>query len=485
MSLTINLNRNNNVALYRQIAEQVKSEIGRGQLPGGARLPTVRQLARELGVTRLTVQNAYGDLQSGGWIEATVGRGTFVSREHPMPSRTSAPLTAATVIDEMMQVEHAGRVRSMAIASPDVKLAPMDEFLGALQSLQRASLLQAGYESTQGNVELRLALVDLLRERGIDAMPGEILITSGATQAFSLAAQALAQPGDVVLVEQPTYLGFLNALKAQGLRPVGVPLDEDGLDLEALTRLAAQHRPRFLYTIPTFQNPTGLCASLEQRRALLAVARRFGILIVEDDIYASLSYDGPIPPSLYALDDSNVIYLSSLSKSLIPSLRIGYIVAPQPIYDRLVTLKRASDLFTSTLMQQPTARFLCEGGLKRHLRRVLPVYGERRNALHAALQRHMPSSVQWTRPAGGFCCWLTLPRHRNLMNLYQLALARGLAVAPGEVFLSEPSTQLHLRLTFGNQPSESIESGVEMLGELIRERVTAAPAEAEDWMPLV
>lgn len=492
MSLAFILNRDEPVALYQQIVEQIKERINSNSLPAGARLPTIRQLAQELGVTRVTVQNAYDELQAGGWIESTIGRGTFVSQSvQPRPQLHSLgpQRTTDAVINDIMQVNELVGVRSLASASPDASLFPVDEFWNTLNDLRADALSSISYSASQGAPPLRSEIANLLREREMKALPDDILITAGVTQGLALVTQALCRPGDSVLVEQPTYLGFLHTLKAQGVQPVGVSLDEEGVQLEVLERLIFKHRPRFFYTIPTFQNPTGACLSLARRRALLDLAVQAGILIVEDDIYARLAYDQPAPPPLAALDTTgSVIYMSSFSKYLMPGLRLAYTVAPPPLNQKLLSLRRAADLCSPPLLQYALARFLAGGGLKKHLRRVLPIYRERRDAYLAAMHRSMPPTVQWTRPAGGFCSWVTLPRHHALSNLYQKAIQQGWLFAPGDAFLPEAEATTHLRICFGNQTPATIRTGIEVLGRLIRtclEQSDRRAVEAEDWTPLV
>ena len=492
MSLLIQLERSGHVALYQQIVDQVKARISHRHLPPGTRLPTIRQLAQELGVTRVTVQNAYNELQVGGWIESTVGRGTFVSdtvEPRAAMRSSSQQLTPDAVISDILQINEVVGVRSMASASPDPALFPADEFWHCLQDLRGQMNALITYSSSQGDPLLRVEVANQLQERGIMALPDDILITAGVTQGLSLVTQAICRPGDIVIVEQPTYLGVLHTLKAHGVQVLSVPLSADGPDLELLERLVIQQRPRFFYTIPSFQNPTGYCMPLTRRQELLALAARYGFLLVEDDIYARLAYDQPAPPALKTLDQTGiVVHISSFSKTFMPGLRLGYVVAPPPLQQSLLTMRRANDLCSPPLIQRTLAGFLANRGLQKHLRRVLPIYRERRDALLAAMQRHMPRAVSWTRPAGGYCCWVTLPRHHALGNLYQLALNEGLVFAPGDVFLAQPSMDYHLRLCFGHQSVDTIRSGIEILGRLIREGLQCADTrnpEPNDWTPLV
>jgi DNA-binding transcriptional MocR family regulator len=492
VGLALQLKRESNLALYQQIAEQIKDQIGDQRLPVGARLPTIRQLAQELGVTRVTVQNAYDELQSNGWIEATIGRGTYVSAKVQPQLALHAftqQLTPDALISDILQINEVVGVRSMASASPDPQLFPLEEFWQAFDGLRSNAVAFSAYTSSQGVPELRIEIARLLAEQQIALTPDQILITSGVTQSLALVTQALCRSGDVILVEQPTYLGFLHTLKAQGVQPIGVPLDEEGPQLDVLERLVIQQRPRFFYTIPSFQNPTGVNMSLARRQALLALAERHGLLLVEDDIYARLSYEEPPLTSLKALDQAGlVVYVNSFSKTLMPGLRLGFVVAPSALQSRLLSLRRAMDLCSPPLLQFALARFLASGGYKRHLRRVLPIYGERRHALLAALRHQMPPSVTWSKPAGGYCCWLTLPHRHSMANLCQAALRQGWVFTPGDVFLTEASLHHHMRICFGQQSPTVIRHGIEMLSQLIRTQLAQeehpSPNEG-DWAPLV
>lgn len=490
MTLGLTLDREGSAALYHQIAEQIKDRISDGRLPAGARLPTVRQLAADVGVTRLTVQNAYGELQSGGWVEATVGRGTFVSgtaRPANLVAAIGQDVTPDAVINDIMQLSDIVGLRTLASASPDSALFPVHEFWQSLGGLCHEPNSAVNYLSSQGSGRLRVQLAAWVQERGIDAEPDDILVTNGVAQGLALTAQALARPGDAVAVEEPTYLGFLHTLKSQGLQPIGVPLDEEGPDLEVLERIVIQQRPRFFYTIPAFQNPTGVSMSDARRRRLLELSERHGLMLVEDDIYARLAYDGPPPPTLKSLDRSGlVIHLGSFSKLFMPGLRLGYIVAPPPLSRNLVSLRRAGDLCGPPLLQNALADFLERGQMRRHLRRVLPIYRERRDVILAALQRYMPAGVEWTCPQGGFCVWLTLPTGHGFDDLQQAALRAGWAFAPGEAFLTGPTARKHLRLSFGSQTPDNIRHGIEILAGLIGARMQERTTfDVRDWTPLV
>lgn len=494
------LDRGSELSLYQQIADQIVQQIRTQQLPVGGRLPTIRKMAQQLGVTRVTVQNAYDELQASGWIEATVGRGTFVSQRLPMAKEPlqlgtswGRLMTADAVIDDLLQIhqlqgQQQGVIPSLALASPDPRLFPIEALWSTLDELKSDGRSLLCYGSPQGDPQLRYLLANELDARGLTVTANEIIVTNGLTQGLSLVVQTLTRPGDRVLVEQPTYLGFLNLLKAHRLEPLGVPFDEEGPRLDVLERMAMQYRPRFFYTIPTYQNPTGLCISEQRRLELVSWAQRHGIVLIEDDIYGRLSYHGAPPPPIKAYDDNGVvIYLTSESKVYFPGLRVGTVIAPQPLHERLLSLRRATDLCGSQLNQRLLAHFLENKEAKQYLRRALPIYRRRRDTMLAALRQSMPASVTWTEPAGGFCIWLTMPNNPALRDLQQAALHHGVAIAPGEVFLTESTENKHIRLTFSYENEETIHRCVRVLGQLIAERMEHQPQPfvTGDWAPIV
>ncbi|MEM7347639.1 MAG: PLP-dependent aminotransferase family protein [Chloroflexota bacterium] len=283
----VQINRQDNLSVYRQIAEQIKSQINQGDLPVGTKLPTIREFSHRLGVTRLTVQNAYNTLQDEGFIEAVVGRGTFVSRiAQPahIPRILTQQFAPENVLRDVLQNIHAKNLRSLGIAVADPNLFPTEEFWESVAQCQPDAQTLFNYGEVMGDAQLRLAIAEMLVEQNIAATPNQILITDGAMQGLNLVARALARPGDTVLIEQPTFLGLINLLKAQGLHPLTVPLDNQGPNLEVLDSHLRHHRPRFYYTIPSFQNPTGLTFSLEKRQALIELAQSHNLLLIEDDV---------------------------------------------------------------------------------------------------------------------------------------------------------------------------------------------------------
>ena len=476
------LDRNHAKPLYLQLSEQLQERIRSGALPAGVKLPPVRDLANDLGLTRLTVHNAYSELQAGGWVEAYVGRGTFVAQQ-PYPlasssnpfssikSETTTPWLSQGMLADMMRLAEHPDLISFAQAVPALETFPVRELGRAIQHALRdpASL---GYGPTQGELVFREAVATTLLDRNIVSSPDHILVTTGAQQGTALTLRAFVRQGDVVIVEEPSYVGFIEQASALGVRLIGVPMDDQGLRVDMLARLLREYKPRLLYTVPTFHNPTGICMSTERQTTLLQLAHEHNLLILEDDVYGALGYDGPPPLPLKSRDrHGSVIHLGSFSKILTPGLRLGYLVVNDEQLGPLLSAKRSADLHCSPLLQRALADYLGRGQLAGHLRSVRELYRERRDAMRRALSRFCPREVQWATPTGGLCFWLELPLGINGTDVYSESIERGIGVTLGSVFFPQPPRNAYLRLCFAAQPPEAIERGIEILGELLSQHI--------------
>ncbi len=498
MKLEIRTDRDADRPLYLQIAGSISRLIASGVLGAGERLPTVRELARQLKVSRVTVHNAYSHLQADGLVESTVGRGTFVKGDAGDDGLRAGRIAAGGTglperwhgpEDTGLLLLHDRDLESLALAEPDPRLAPAEEFMDLLKGLSASDLPLLRYGATEGDPKLREILAGRLAVRGIRCEPGEILVTTGSTQALALVVQALARPGEKVLVESPAYFGFLSLLRALEIHAIPVPMDEEGLLPDALERLVLRERPRLLYTTPTFHNPTGVTMTLERRRRVLEVAGRYGLPIVEDDIFHALSYRPGTPAPIRALDERGLVYhVDSFSKSFLPGLRIGYVVAPRAQRRVIASLHYAATLGNAQILQRALALFLDRGRYDAHLRRVVPHYRRRRDALLRALKTTMPRGVSWTEPDGGFCCWVTLPEGVSSDEMFRVALRRGVAFAPGRLFDVQARRPDHARLCFGTLPMERMPQAVSVLATIVKEslgRARAFPELPRRTSPLV
>ncbi|CAL9520048.1 PLP-dependent aminotransferase family protein [Streptomyces sp. enrichment culture] len=331
------------------------------------------------------------------------------------------------------------------------------------EALEHTPAQSLQYSTTEGEPSLRTALAARVTGRGLPTGADDLLITTGSQQALSLLATALVEPGDTVLVEDPCYLAALQVFGLAGARIVAVPTDADGVDPQALARLVASERPKLLYLVPTFQNPTGRTMPAERRAAVAAAAARHGVWIVEDDPYGDLRYDGEHMPWIasYEAAADRTVLLGSFSKVMAPGLRLGWLRAPAALRRACAVAKQAADLHTPTLNQLAAARYLAV--LDAHVTRVRAAYGERRDAMLAALPEALPEGSQWNRPEGGMFLWVRLPSSYDTTALLPQAVENHVAYVPGAPFYAGTPDRATLRLCFVTQTPEEIEEGLRRL----------------------
>lgn len=456
------LDRSDSLPLYRQLSQQLKGLIENGTLAPGSRLPTVRRLAEDHGLTRLTVQSAFAELQDQGWIQSTVGRGTFVSAQSsgPPPSRLEVPGSLA----ELLQAPDRPARFQLAQAAPSEEFYPRQDWKPCLQAAvnQEGSL---NYGTIQGDEHLRSQISRVLLDRGLQVPPEQILVTHGAQQGMDITVRALSKPNQPVLLETPCYPGALELLHTLSRPCLEVPVEQM---VKAVEEQCRRHRPTLLYTVPTFQNPTGLLASPAQRAALLALAQRYDFYILEDDVWGFYNYTPSLPPPLKAEDKhGRVIYVSSFSKTLMPALRLGFVVASEDILQSLSQKKHASDLVCSLLLQRALAEYLRRGHFAPHLAKIVPLYKQRRDAFQQALQEHAPE-CGFHLPPGGLSHWLKLPAGVDESAVFSEACHQGLVCARGAAFFPVPRAQGYLRLSFGGHKPAELEKAAALLGQILR-----------------
>jgi 2-aminoadipate transaminase len=383
----------------------------------------------------------------------------------------------SSAIRDLLKLTAQPDMISFAGGLPAAELFPAEEIAAAAeQALAEAPLAALQYGPTEGYGPLRELIGGWLDGLGVGVPAGQVLVTAGSQQGLDMLGRLLIDPGAPVAVEEPTYLGALQAWQTCQPHYLSLPIDDDGLDVDALAALLASGvRPRFLYVVSCFQNPTGVTLAPTRRRRLIELAAQHDLAIVEDDPYGELCYEGERSTPLAALDIAmhgelrHVVYLGTLSKLLAPGMRVGWIAAPAAIFDRLVMLKQGMDLHTGSAAQT-VAYYACRDGLvERHIPRLRAVYGERRDTMLATLERSMPAGVRWTRPAGGMFLWLTLPEGQNAQALLGRALERKVAFVPGQPFHPGGGGGNTMRLNFSHSAPAQIVAGVERLAEAMAE----------------
>ena len=375
-------------------------------------------------------------------------------------------------IREILKVTASPEVISFAGGLPNPDLFPVQEIaaasMAALQD-QGASALQ--YSTTEGHPPLREYIAKRYKEKhGMDVDPDNIIITTGSQQCLDLVAKVMLDPGDRVVIERPGYLGAIQAFSF--FNPVFTPVDleDDGPNLEMLEQALASGEdgpPKLYYAVTNFQNPSGLSYSLEKRRAVAELLRGSDVLFMEDDPYGELRFSGEHLPPLVSLLEGNGLLLGTFSKVAAPGIRLGWVVAPGEIRDKLIIAKQASDLHTSILTQRIMHRYLLDNDLDAHISRIRENYGRQCDAMLEHIDRHFPGDVRVTRPQGGMFLWASLPAGCSSMDLFDMSIARNVAFVPGKPFYVDGQGANTMRLNFSNSNEERIEQGITRLGQCI------------------
>ncbi len=377
-----------------------------------------------------------------------------------------------STIREILKLTQSSDVISFAGGLPAPNLFPVDGIAAATERvLERAGRQALQYSTTEGHAPLRAWIA--AQTEGADA--DRVRIVSGSQQGLDVVAKALLDPGDAVAVAAPTYMGALRAFDPYEARYLGIATDEDGLRPDALEDVLAQ-RPKLLYVIPDFDNPTGTTLTLDRRHRLLERAAHHGVTVVEDRPYAELRFAGEPLPSLAELAPERVIQLGTVSKTLVPGFRLGWILAPEPYVDVFTRIKQAADLHTSTFVQHIATELLEGGAMAERLPTVRAYYGAQRERMLAALDAHMPTGVTWTRPSGGMFLWCRLPGGLDAAALLPKAVEQKVAYVPGKPFYAVDGDPSTLRLSYSVASEDQIAYGMERLGQVVAEAMEGVAA---------
>lgn len=400
--------------------------------------------------------------------------------KHHFSSRVSGAKRSA--IRELLKLTEKPDIISFGGGLPAPETFPHNELADIAEDLLRndyKNVLQYGV--TEGSRTLRKAMMEWLRPQGVEATIDELLVTTASQQALDLLCKAFFDPGEVVFCGLPTYLGAVQAFRLFQVDTVGIPLEDDGMDLDILEERIAEtktagKRMKGIYVIPDFQNPSGITMSLKKRKRLLAIAQREDLLIFEDDPYGKLRFAGDHIPSICSLDEEGrVILMLTFSKTLSSGLRLAVMLARGDLMDALVRAKQPTDLCTSKLTQHMAARYMNEHGLDKHLDEIRPIYREKCTAMLDALERHMPKGegISWTKPQGGLFVWMRLPEDIDTQKMLDLAIEKKVAYVPGAAAFVDGGGHNTMRLAYSLATPDVIEEGIQRLADVIRETIEA------------
>lgn len=481
-NLSVPIDRDSEEPIYRQLIRHVRSQIESGALAAGMRLPASRDLARQLNISRISVVNAYAELRAEGYLSAHAGRGTFVAGDrdqtmastngHSAASATESPSSPDRSIREMMRLARKPGIINFSHGAPPLEFFPLNHLRDALNTvLDRDGTKALTYEVAEGFAPLRGSVRDYVTALGIQCSPDQVLITGGTQQALDMVVQALLSEGDVLVTEDPTYLGMIDIARTRRVQLHGIPMDDDGIRLDLLENYIIDNHPKLIYVMPTFQNPTGVVMPLHRRRQLLNLASEYNVPILEDGVYHEFRFDGDQQPPLKALDEQGVvIHASGFTKNLLPGMRIGYVISNGAYYERLVRVKQAADISSPGLNQRAIHLMLERGVLAQQLERNNRELRRRRDVALDAAAKHLPPGARWNRPQGGLYLWVELPKTGpTAAELYISAIQTGVAYAIGNVFYTSGCGSYRLRINYAAQKPADIEEGFRRLGRAWRE----------------
>ncbi|PKQ65906.1 aminotransferase [Labilibaculum filiforme] len=380
-----------------------------------------------------------------------------------------------SAIREILKLTQNPEIISFAGGLPAPESFPVDALDSIVSDMLReegAAVLQ--YDATEGVSELREVLVKKYRAEGIQCSLDNLIVTTGSQQGLDLVGKVFVNQGDVVICGLPSYLGGIGAFQAYGAKMEGVPMDEQGMSatlLEAKLEELKQHgiKPKFIYVIPDFQNPTGITMPESRRLEIIALAHQYDVLIVEDCPYREVRFEGKPQRLMYQLDqDNHVITLGTFSKIFAPGFRIGWVLGPKDVNEKIVVAKQSADLCTPTFVQKIAVRYMNSGVFEENLQKTIDLYHQRRDVMLEQLEKHMPKEIKWTRPEGGMFLFITLPEHMDALELFHKAIEKKVAFVTGNVFYCDGGGKNTIRLNFSYVNNEKAIAGVERLADIVK-----------------
>ncbi|OIK13711.1 GntR family transcriptional regulator [Bacillus sp. MUM 116] len=460
--------RKSKIPIYKQLAVNIENGIADGTFPPDKPLPSERGLAKELGINRSTVVAAYDELEANGLINRNRGSGTTVSKDIWGMTKKRIPswnryIEAGSFLPNLPVTQ---RIHKEMAEQKLINLASgeLSQDLFPMTSLReitsnRSFIGTLGYDHPQGNAILRQTLTNHVKQfRNIETNPSSILITSGAQQALHLVVQCLLKPGDSVAIADPSYHYNLPVFKSAGIKTYSLKMDKDGINPNDIAILYKKHRIRMLFLNPIFQNPTGTLMSKERNKKVLELSAEFGIPVVEDDPYSLTSFSGEKMQTLKSLDlNGNVLYISSLTKIVASGLRIGWIIGPKAVIERLSDAKQQVDFGHASYTQWIANDFLESSKFKSHIKNLVKQLESRRNQIVISLQSFFKEQVDYYIPNGGIHIWCKIKKEVNENQLLEESIKRGVIYVPGSTMGSEKG---YVRFTFSRETEENIHEGI-------------------------
>ncbi|SES97756.1 2-aminoadipate transaminase [Natronincola peptidivorans] len=380
----------------------------------------------------------------------------------------------ASEVRELLKLTDRADVIAFGGGLPAEEVFPVEEMIEICKDI----LIEHGtrsmqYSTTEGNNQIRSLMQEIMKEKGITAELDNILVTSGSQQGLDLTAKVFIEAGDKIICEKPTYMAAINAFKPFYPDFLEVEMDEEGIVIEELEKLVKENPDvKFIYTIPDYQNPTGITMSLERRKQMIDIANRYDVLIIEDNPYSEISFAGePLPPIKSFDTEGRVIYLSTFSKLVCPGFRIGWVCGKQSIINKYGLLKQGTDLHTNIFSQLQILHFFKKYNRKERIDYIKGIYKRKRDVMLTAIEKEFPKEVSYTTPVGGMFVWITLPEKIKAKNLLEKALKENVAFVPGDAFYAKSHVENTIRLNYSGVEEDKIKIGIKKLGEIIRNEI--------------
>ena len=468
--VSIQLDKNSKTSLYVQLYDVLREAILCGQLSEGYLLPPVRRLAEQTGINAGTVVSAYRLLEKNGYVRAKRGSGFFVTDILTQTDNEGSVREESAFLPHMTMVT--GGIDLLS-ASPSPDCIRVGDFKRVINEvLDRDGGYAFGYQDGQGYYPLRQAMAGYLAGGGIRASAEAVQTISGAQQGIDIVAKAVLSFGDYVLVERPTYAGAIGAFRSRGAKIIDIPMEEDGMDMDAVEDALRRFRPKLIYVMVNIQNPTGYSYSVAKRNRLLGLARRYQTLILEDDYIGELDYGDERMAPLKSLDrDERVIYCKSFSKMFMPGLRLGFLVVPERQRARIISVKQQSDGSTAGLTQRAFDLYLRNGIWAKHSKAIYDIYRARHEEMASLLAQYLPEAVTVYPARGGLTFWLRLPSGISAKAVADTLAEHGVLVQEGSAFFAMASPDSFLRVSFASEEGIRLCQGLKQLGKTIREEM--------------
>lgn len=480
----IEIQRKAEISLSKQIYLSIVDHIRSGLLSEGVQLPSVRDLSKQLGVSLVTVVKAYNKLEQEGFITSVQGKGTFVNAETEEAADAGQETLSfdwqLSVQDYLPRAQFARFHQTpekihLSSSMIDPGLLPNRYLEREIhQILSENPKILSQYGEIQGDAGLRNAMSEYLRDFGVLAAPENLLVTSGSQQGIDLIARTFVGPGDVVVMEAPTYPGAIDIFRGRGATILTVPVDANGMRVDILQNLCDKYKPKIIYTIPTFHNPTGAVMTPKRRRQILDIAQSIQSIIIEDDPWGEIYFGKKPPASIKSIDHyGHVIYLKGLSKTLAPGCRIGILAASGSIFNRLLAAKANADLGSPLLTQKAILPFIKSEKIIDHMKKLRTALKIRRDLVLTLLSQHAPSEVSWVVPQGGLNLWLSLPSWLDTHHLLLEAKKQQLTFLPGSACYPVEQEKHHLRLSYSYISEQLLHQGITTLCNIIHSEIAS------------